>query len=395
MSAPTQHDLNTPPVAAQAHSSPPQQQRPLRRLAASFLRDRLLHILLLLCVLLSLGQLTRLPEYPRWIEWNTICTLAGLMLLTKGIELSGYLDHIGRQLLARMHSERMLALFLVSASALLSTVLTNDIALFIVVPLTLGLRKTSSLPVGKLIIFEALAVNAGSLLTPIGNPQNILLWQQSHLSFAAFTWQMAPLAAAGFAVLLIATCCAFPAQQIKVSGQDDSHAWNLRQLLACALLYAAFVAAVESGFSAWGLLAVVLFMLLCYRHILLDVDWSLIAVFMLMFIDIHLLTEIGLLQQWLQGIVHFSQGAVFLTGVLGSQIISNVPATILLLEYLPAGKTIAYAVNAGGFGFVLGSLANLIALRMADEKGIWLRFHFYSVPLLAISAALAWLLLML
>ncbi|MBN8930770.1 MAG: hypothetical protein J0G97_02270, partial [Rhizobium pusense] len=91
-------------------------------------------------------------------------------------------------------TERRLALFMVFSAAVLSTFLTNDVALFIIVPLTLTLRRLCEIPVSRLIIFEALAVNAGSLLTPIGNPQNILLWGRSGLSFAAFTWQMAPLA---------------------------------------------------------------------------------------------------------------------------------------------------------------------------------------------------------
>ena len=65
---------------------------------------------------------------------------------------------------------------MVFSAAVLSTFLTNDVALFIIVPLTLTLRRLCEIPVSRLIIFEALAVNAGSLLTPIGNPQNILLW---------------------------------------------------------------------------------------------------------------------------------------------------------------------------------------------------------------------------
>jgi len=100
-------------------------------------------------------------DYPQWVNWTTIMTLAGLMLLTKGIEVSGYLDHAGRRILGRLRHERPLALFLVSAAAVLSTVLTNDIALFIVVPLTLGLRNVAALPVSRLIIFEALAVMPG------------------------------------------------------------------------------------------------------------------------------------------------------------------------------------------------------------------------------------------
>ena len=111
------------------------------------------------------------------------------MMLTKGVELSGYFDVLGRKMVRRFATERKLALFMVFSAALLSTFLTNDVALFIVVPLTLTLRKLCEIPVTRLIIFEALAVNAGSLLTPIGNPQNILLWGRSGLSFTAFTGQ--------------------------------------------------------------------------------------------------------------------------------------------------------------------------------------------------------------
>ncbi|STM21018.1 transporter [Escherichia coli] len=87
--------------------------------------------------------------------------------------------------------------------ALLSTFLTNDVALFIVVPLTITLKRLCEIPVNRLIIFEALAVNAGSLLTPIGNPQNILIWGRSGLSFAGFIAQMAPLAGAMMLTLLL------------------------------------------------------------------------------------------------------------------------------------------------------------------------------------------------
>lgn len=358
-----------------------------------FLQDRLLHILLALAVLLTIGQPQAVRAYPQWVNWTTIMTLAGLMLLTKGIEMSGYLDHAGRRILSRLRHERPLALFLVTAAAVLSTVLTNDVALFIVVPLTLGLRNVAALPVSRLIIFEALAVNAGSLLTPIGNPQNMLLWQQSHLSFVAFTLQMAPLAAAIFGVLLLLTLVAFPNQEIDVRLNAETGPANTRQLAVCALLYAGFVLALEFGHAGPGLIAVVLVMLLLYRQLLIAVDWSLLAVFILMFIDIRLLTGLSFLTPSLDAIATYTDEQIMWAGLLGSQLISNVPATILLLKYLPASKLIAYAVNAGGFGLVLGSLANLIALRMAGERKIWLQFHFYSVPMLIIGGALVYIFL--
>ncbi|MDE2259078.1 MAG: anion permease, partial [Betaproteobacteria bacterium] len=183
---------------------------------APFLEDRLLHLLLLIGLGLAVLDPSAVPLAPQGIHMPTLLTLAGLMLLTKGIEVSGALDHLGRHILNHLTHERTLAIFLVAFSALLSTVLTNDIALFIVVPLTLGLRNLGGLPIERLVIFEALAVNAGSMLTPIGNPQNILLWQLSHMSFIGFTRQMAPLSWALMLMLLVFTALAFPNQRIAV-----------------------------------------------------------------------------------------------------------------------------------------------------------------------------------
>lgn len=78
--------------------------------------------------------------WPAAIDWHTIITLSGLMLLTKGVELSGYFDVLGRKMVRRFATERRLAMFMVLAAALLSTFLTNDVALFIVVPLTITLK---------------------------------------------------------------------------------------------------------------------------------------------------------------------------------------------------------------------------------------------------------------
>jgi len=365
----------------------------LRQIAAPFLRDRMMHVLLIAAVVLSLLSPHPLSDYPGWVDWHTITTLAGMLLLTTGIEASGYLEHLGRLIINRLQKERVLALFLVSASALLSTVITNDIALFVVVPLTVGLTGISNLPIGRLVIFEALAVNAGSLLTPIGNPQNILLWQRSHLSFADFTWQMAPLALAIFVLLLVATWCCFSSKAIHAELHDDAASYRVGLLRTCAVLYLAFLIAVELGYPGWGLVGVAIAVLLFCRETIAKVDWCLILIFILMFIDIRLLSQLELLQSQVEAIAHYSRFQLFLSALLGSQIISNVPAAILLVQYSSAYKVIAYGVNAGGFGVAIGSLANIIALRMTPEGKLWLRFHLYSFPFLLLSALIGWLLL--
>lgn len=359
----------------------------------SFLHDRILHLLLATGVVLAWFSDFHWRDLPAAVDWQTITTLTGLLLLTKGIENSGYFDVLGGRLIARFSHERALALFMVLAAALLSTFLTNDVALFILVPLTLTLRKFSRLPLSRLIIFEALAVNAGSLLTPMGNPQNILLWSQGKLSVAGFIWQMSPLAGWLILSLVILTWLSFPARAIQKYDNDAARQWKKRLFATSVMLYLLFIAALEWQLTGWALLLIVACYLISARAVLSHIDWSLLAVFIVMFIDVHLLMHLPVLQQPFSAISHLREGALYLLAIGLSQAISNVPATILLLQKVPPSALLAWAVNIGGFGLLPGSLANLIALRMAKEGKIWWQFHLFSLPMLAWAMASGWFLL--
>ena len=358
-----------------------------------FLRDRFLHLLVLLGVILTLFQTEKIMQFPQFVDWDTIITLLGLLMLTKGVEVSGYFDFVGRKMINAIDNERRLALFLVTAAAVLSTFMTNDVALFIVIPLTITLKKLTSLPVTRLIIFEALAVNAGSLLTPIGNPQNILLWNKSGQSFLHFIGQMAPLALVTLVALLIVTGFCFPSRSLKKTANNEGYPFQKRLLASCGVLYVVFIACVDLGLALYGLLAVILCFLLLARKVLLRIDWPLILVFIVMFIDVRLIVGLDVLQPVFARIHGLPDYGHYLLSIGLSQVISNVPATILMINYLPSGPLLAYAVNAGGFGLAMGSLANLIALRMANDKTIWLKFHFYSFPFLLFSGVAGWFLL--
>lgn len=313
----------------------------------SLLRDRFLHLLLIIACVLSVMVPFVPASWPAAIDWHTIITLSGLMLLTKGIELSGYFDVLGRKMARRFVTERQLAMFMVLAAALLSTFLTNDVALFIVVPLTLTLKKWCAIPVNRLIIFEALAVNAGSLLTPIGNPQNILLWGRSGLSFPGFIGQMLPLAAAMMLTLLALCWFCFPAKRLTYQSSDMAPSWQPKLVWSCLGLYLVFLTALEMDQALWGLALVLLGFLALARAVIVHVDWSLLLVFMVMFIDVHLLTQLPALHQVLSGVGTLSGGGLWLTAIGLSQVISNVPSTILLLNYVPPSILLAWAVNVG------------------------------------------------
>lgn len=356
-------------------------------------RDRFFHLLLIIGAGLSFFVPFAPHTWPAAIDWRTIITLSGLMMLTKGVELSGYFDVLGRKMVRRFATERKLALFMVLSAAVLSTFLTNDVALFIVVPLTLTLRKLCEIPVTRIIIFEALAVNAGSLLTPIGNPQNILLWGRSGLSFAAFTWQMTPLALVMMVSLLVVCWFAFPDKRLQYHSGTTGPEWKPRLVWSCLALYIVFLTALEMKQELVGVGLVACGFLILARRVLVSVDWTLLLVFMAMFIDVHLLIQLPVLQHVLHSVSGLSQAGLWLTAIGLSQFISNVPSTILLLNYVPPTVLLAWAVNVGGFGLLPGSLANLIALRMANDRRIWWRFHLWSLPMLAWAALVGFLLL--
>ncbi len=357
---------------------------------AALRRDRFFWLLLLALVALTLAQPDKLASYPSLVDWPTIAALTGLLALTQAVESSGALARLGRWLVAHLSTERMAALGLVTAAALLSTLLTNDVALFVVVPLTLGLCRIARLPTTKLIVFEALAVNAGSALTPIGNPQNLFLWQLSKVSFAEFTLHMAPLVAVLFALMLALTALAFRRTPLNAASQDAAPALDRPLLWVALALYGPFLWLTDRGHAAAGCAVVVSVMLLLRPRVLARVDWGLLLVFVLMFIDLRLIAGLDAVRGAIGSWGLSEPRKLYVAGMAASQLVSNVPATIALAEYSRDWRVMAYAVNVGGFGLAVGSLANLIALRMAPDTRAWLSFHRYSLPFLLAAAAVGY-----
>ena len=366
---------------------------PLAALFRNLRKDTFFLILLAALAVLSVVAPNRVSSYPALVDWPTIATLTGLLLLTKGMEMSGAMHWLGHRLIKLMSSERAAALCLVMAAALLSTVLTNDVALFVVVPLTLGVCRITDMPSTRLIVFEALAVNAGSALTPIGNPQNLFIWQFSHVSFGQFVLHMLPLVLITMLALLALTACAFSKRAIKVSD-DQARAPLDRNLLGISLaLYLPFLAAADQHYQIWALLPVFVAFAWLRPRVLAHLDWGLLMVFVLMFVDLRLVAGLSGVRDAMSGIGLAQAPHLYFAGIAASQVVSNVPAAIALAEYSHDWKVLAYGVNVGGFGFMVGSLANLIALRMSGDRRAWITFHGYALPFLGFAAALGYALL--
>ncbi|KFL50493.1 SLC13 family permease [Burkholderia pyrrocinia] len=327
------------------------------------------------------------------VDWQTVATLAGLLMLTKALELSGCLMWLAHRIVHHVHSERGLAMLLVVFAAVLSMWLTNDVALFVVVPLMVSLRALTPLPFRRLVIVVALAVNAGSVATPLGNPQNLFLWQLSGMSFGRFVVTLGPLAIALMALLLALTACAFRAKPLDLSGDVVALPVQRMHALIAAVLFAAFVLLADAHHPLPGLVAVAIVLFVVKRDAVLKIDWLLLLIFVLMFVVLRSAAALPVVHDAIAHARLDSPLRVFAAGAVLSQGISNVPAAILLSEFTHDWRALAFGVSVGGFGFAIGSLANLIAVRLAKEPRMWLPFHLVSIPFALVSAALgAWLL---
>jgi len=128
-----------------------------------------------------------------------------------------------------------------------------------------------------------------------------------------------------------------------------------------------------------------IYYLFASKKAILKTDWGLIILFIVIFIDLHLLYQLNIVQHIFVLLNLQNSHMLFLYGALLPQLISNVPAAILLAKYSTNYKIIAYAVNIGGNGLLIGSFANLIALRFVDNHAKYWLFHKYSIPYFLIT----------
>ncbi|WP_224006771.1 SLC13 family permease [Paraburkholderia tropica] len=352
----------------------------LRRVGAFAAAEPVLTILVAALVLLQVFAPRAWSTLPALVDWQTVMTLAGLLILTKAIEYSGFLTWVAHKLVHRIRSERALAFLLIGLAAALSTVVTNDVALFVVVPLVLSLHKLTPLPLKRLVIVIALAVNAGSILTPLGNPQNLFLWQLSGAAFGRFVAALAPLCAVLMAMLFALAAFLFRPKTLDLSRDAEAHGVDRALAGVAAVLFVAFVLLADAHRAGIALAGVAAGFLIWRARIVLKIDWLLLLIFVLMFIVLRSAAALPWIHHALEGLALQTPLRAYLAGAVLSQAISNVPAAIVLAGFTHDWRALAFGVSVGGFGLAIGSLANLIAVRLSGERGVWLPFHLIAIP---------------
>ncbi len=327
------------------------------------------------------------------IDTTTLLMLFSLMTIVAGFRHMGAFDKLAGALTSRIHTLRGLAMVLMTACFLLAMVATNDVALITLVPFTLLLMqeaKVSHLTVA--VVLETIAANLGSMVTPIGNPQNLYLYSSGRMAALEF-----PLRTAFYAVLaydLLMLCCLLiPKTAVQPANAMQTKLPARKLALYAALAVCALLSLMEL-MPAWALaLAVLAAVFVMDRPVLRQVDYTLLATFVCFFVFVASVKAYGPISAWLEGLMAASP---LLTSLLASQVISNVPACLLLSPFTQNTPALMLGVNIGGLGTIVASLASLISFRLygADpraKKGLFMGvFTALNVLFLAAMLLLAW-----
>ena len=357
-------------------------------------------VVLTASALLAIGSCFLTPpdkEYLGYLNAQTLIVLFCFMAVMVGLKEMGAFQRLGEALLRRLSRERTLAAVLVGLCFFGSMVITNDVALITFVPLAVlvldmaGRRSSLCLTVTLMTV----AANLGSILTPIGNPQNLYLFAVSGMSLGEFFAAMGPYSLLAAALLALAVWFGYQPAPIQIELEGAAPPLRRGELAFYAVLFCLCLLTVAKVLSCWALLAlVVLAMLLKNRRLLLQVDYSLLATFVFLFIFVGNMGRFGPFRDLVQSLV---EGRELVTGVVLSQIISNVPAALLLSGFTDRWTALLAGVNIGGLGTLIASMASLIsykqvALRAPEQKGRYLLiFTLWNAGFLAALLALAWI----
>ncbi len=333
----------------------------LKKIGAYFRREVVLSAALL-AALLSFLLTPPCRAHVEGIDTGTLLMLFSLMTIVSGLRRMGVLDQLSDQLTQRIHTVRGLAMGLVSLCFGLSMLVTNDVALLTLVPLTLVLlRSSGEKTVIWTVVLETIAANLGSMVTPIGNPQNLYLYTTGRLNAADFVTLLLPYALLALALALL-LCLRLPKQRLQTAEKKALQAVpREKKLLYAVLVVLALLAIAKVMASLWLAVAVLAGVVLLDRQTLHQVDYTLLATFVCFFVFVASIKACEPIRLWLEKMM---SSAPMLSALLTSQVISNVPACLLLSPFTQEVQSLALGVNLGGLGTLIASLASLISFRL-------------------------------
>lgn len=330
---------------------------------------------------------------PQWgyIDVKVLVCLFELMLIVKALEEYGLLGHIAVNIVNRCRDERRLTIGLCVISFLLSMFTTNDVAILTVVPILIIIAQTCGFSAIVPCVLITVAANLGSSTTPIGNPQNLYIFSFYKMSPASFFRDSLPLC---FVSLLLLTASCLFIRPNKIQTKLDAIPVTEKKKVTVFLVLAVPVIAGVLNLIPYELtlLLVLVIAVILDRNLIRKVDYRLLLTFLFLFVAVGNLSHMPALKGQLASLTA-TPFKTYVSSLLLSQIISNVPSTVMLAPFTVHMRALFYGVNIGGLGTPIASLASIIAYSLfsrafAQKKLPFIRaFLIYNFSLLIVLGA--------
>lgn len=353
-------------------------------------------VLVIAVTLAILSSFISMPKLS-YIDFKVLILLFNLMVVVAAFKELKFLDSIAIGLLKKCNTYTSISLALVFITFISSMIVTNDVALITFVPLSIVIARKANINVLKIVIFQTLAANLGSSFTPMGNPQNLFIYSFYNLNpidFFKITLPIVVLAVL-FLVLLV-----FKDKKMNLSlDLEDVKIDNKRDVYLFGGLFLIILLSVFHviDYKVTFLITIVMVLLL-NKKLFSQVDYSLLITFIGFFIFVGNISTMDVVKNFMEGILNSPQ-STFLASVLSSQVISNVPATMLLSGFTNHFKELLLGVNIGGMGTLIASLASVISYKIyASEFGndnYMKSFTFYNILGLIIFVPIAYMFMVL
>ena len=354
----------------------------LMRLKICLKKDVVLTIAILLALLSSLFVHPD-KQYINYIDYRTLILLFCLMSVMAGLRKIKLFDRVAATLVSRCTNEGQLTILLVVVVFFTSMIITNDVALLTFVPFTISVLNILPPNVKNrwmitLIVMETIAANLGSMLTPVGNPQNLYLYNVSGMSMGGFLLIMLPYSVLSLVMLIIWIIIRCNSKSTNIDrniklgdirNTNSKIAYNSRDKRIIGMYFFLFILCLMTVVKIIPFYITFVILLVCIlifdRDTLKNVDYSLIFTFTGFFIFIGNIGRIPVFRDFLQGVI---SGKEMITAVLCSQIMSNVPAALLLTGFTDNIRMLIIGTNLGGLGTLIASMASLISFKFIQRE---------------------------
>lgn len=330
------------------------------------------------------------------IDFNTIGLLLGMMIIIATLQLDGFFSLIAEKAISYSKDQRRLLVIVVFATGIASAFLVNDAVVLIFTPVIITICRSSGINPIPYLIAEILSSNAGSAMTITGNPQNMLIGINSGIDYSVFFFRLLPVSLVSMIVIIYVVRFMYPKNfyfKRPVHYSGDKQVYQFSSMKFSIPIFALVIILFFLGkhinlsipvIALSGASLILIFGKIKPSNIVKQVDWVLLLFFASLFIVVHAFENSGMMD----GLLATTYPAATIGNITSlhgislvvSQIVSNVPFTVLMLPIMKASGndflwlSLASASTLAGNATIIGAMANLIVIESAEKLGVKIKF---------------------